>query len=370
MAVTLPRGGEAALEDIEALSLAGLPAQDVLEEAAARIDRVVPAAARFFAAADPDTGLCMGAGTSDMPEEMCRPYWEYEFHVPDFNKFADLGRASLPVADLHQATGGRPSRSARWRAFADLLGWDGELRAAFTVGGATWGVAQLTRGAGDRPFSQDEIDFVAHAAGHIARGLRQGLTMHAATPSVERGPGMAIVDAEGRLVSMTDEAAAWLQELPSSQVSYSGDGDLTIELAALAAATRARAADGGGAQRIRMRARSGVWLLAHASVLGGTDGHVALVIEPAKASEVAPLIIEAYGLTPRELEVTRLIARGMRTGEIAAQLFLSPHTVRDHVKAIFEKVGVSSRGELVATMFADHYHGTLDAAITASHVQA
>ena len=70
---------------------------------------------------------------------------------------------------------------------------------------------------------------------------------------------------------------------------------------------------------------------------------------------MAPLIVEAYGFSQRELEVTRLIARGLGTSEIAAKLFLSPHTVRDHVKAVFEKVGVSSRGELVAKVFADHY---------------
>jgi hypothetical protein len=39
----------------------------------------------------------------------------------------------------------------------------------------------------------------------------------------------------------------------------------------------------------------------------------------------------------------------------AGRLHLSPHTVRDYVKAIFDKVGVSSRGELVAKLFADHY---------------
>jgi DNA-binding CsgD family transcriptional regulator len=36
-------------------------------------------------------------------------------------------------------------------------------------------------------------------------------------------------------------------------------------------------------------------------------------------------------------------------------LFLSAHTVRDYIKSIFEKVGVNSRGELVAQLFAEHY---------------
>jgi DNA-binding CsgD family transcriptional regulator len=93
----------------------------------------------------------------------------------------------------------------------------------------------------------------------------------------------------------------------------------------------------------------------HASRLGDGD-QLALVVEPAKAGDVAPLIVEAYGLSKRELDVTRMIARGLGTSEIAAGLFLSPHTVRDHVKSVFEKTGVSSRGELVAKVFADHYY--------------
>jgi DNA-binding NarL/FixJ family response regulator len=97
-----------------------------------------------------------------------------------------------------------------------------------------------------------------------------------------------------------------------------------------------------------------VWLLVHGSMLEGSD-QLALIIEPAKAADVAPLIVEAYGLTSRELEVTRAIARGLGTSQIAAAIHLSPHTIRDYVKSIFEKVGVSSRGELVAKVFADHY---------------
>jgi DNA-binding NarL/FixJ family response regulator len=79
--------------------------------------------------------------------------------------------------------------------------------------------------------------------------------------------------------------------------------------------------------------------------------------EPAceRGAPVAPIIVQAYELSPREQEITELISQGFGTAEIAGRLHLSAHTVRDYVKAIFEKVGVSSRGELVAKLFAEHY---------------
>ena len=94
----------------------------------------------------------------------------------------------------------------------------------------------------------------------------------------------------------------------------------------------------------------------HGSVLGeGPDARTAVMLEPARPTELAPLVADAYGLTDRERAVTELVARGHATAEIAARLHLSAHTVRDHVKAIFGKAGVSSRGELVARLFAEHY---------------
>jgi DNA-binding CsgD family transcriptional regulator len=117
-------------------------------------------------------------------------------------------------------------------------------------------------------------------------------------------------------------------------------------------------AGGDGTARARVRTRRGTWLVCHASLLCDADDvltGVAVVIEPASAAEVAPIIVQAYDLTDREQQITSLIARGAGTADIAEELFLSAHTVRDHVKAIFAKVGVNSRGELVARLFADHY---------------
>lgn len=113
--------------------------------------------------------------------------------------------------------------------------------------------------------------------------------------------------------------------------------------------------------------------MVHASCLRGVDGRsapTALTIEPAKSAQLAPIIVTAHRLTVREQEITRAVARGLSNSEIAAQLFLSPHTVRDHLKAVFAKVGVASRGELVATLFADHYGSVLHSPGTAvDHVR-
>ena len=54
------------------------------------------------------------------------------------------------------------------------------------------------------------------------------------------------------------------------------------------------------------------------------------------------------GLTTRELDVLDLLSRGRGNAEIAATLFLSPKTVRNHVSAVLGKLGVSTRAEAVA----------------------
>ena len=53
-------------------------------------------------------------------------------------------------------------------------------------------------------------------------------------------------------------------------------------------------------------------------------------------------------LSPRELEVLRLIAQGLSNGEIGKRLYLALDTVKGHNRRIFEKLGVQRRTEAVA----------------------
>ena len=62
--------------------------------------------------------------------------------------------------------------------------------------------------------------------------------------------------------------------------------------------------------------------------------------------------VNTQGLTPRELQVLRLIAAGNSNREIAAALIISEHTVARHVQNIFAKLGVSSRTAASAFAFA------------------
>ena len=355
---TLTRSADRAFEAIEELASAGLPAQELLEEVGRRIDDVVPSDGCFVAATDPHTTLSIGAGyVRDLPQELCGPTWDYEFLVPDYLKFTDIARSGRPVADLHEATGGRPDRSPRWREYGTASGFRSELRATFALGDRAWGIAQYDRLGDSARFSEDERAWLERVTPIVADGLRRALSTAPAPAGADRGPGLLLLDDAGSLVSVTPEAAAWLEELDATMSHETGIGiDMPFEAYAYAVKVRAAARDGGGGRmpRARLRTRTGTWLVVHGSLLEGSD-QLALIIEPAKGTELAPLIVEAYGLTHREVEVTRAVARGLGTSQIAAELFLSPHTVRDHVKAVLEKVGVSSRGELVAKVFADHY---------------
>ena len=126
---------------------------------------------------------------------------------------------------------------------------------------------------------------------------------------------------------------------------------------AIASATRATIATASHAFTATLpssvvKTPAGTWLVLHGGLLGAPrSGEVAIFIQRAHPTLVAPLLLKAYGLTAREQDVTQLILRGATTIQAAARLTISPHTVGDHLKSIFDKTDARTRGELSAKLF-------------------
>ena len=61
-----------------------------------------------------------------------------------------------------------------------------------------------------------------------------------------------------------------------------------------------------------------------------------------------------YGLTGREKEILNLLVMGMNKKQIAEKLFVSFHTINTHMKNIYEKLQVNTRGGLVAKAYKEN----------------
>jgi DNA-binding CsgD family transcriptional regulator len=107
--------------------------------------------------------------------------------------------------------------------------------------------------------------------------------------------------------------------------------------------------------RVRLQDAFGRWAAVRAAQLTyGTSpvaqGGYAVTLEQARSEDLAPLLMRAWALSPREREVARLVLDGLSNEDIAAALFISANTVRDHLKAIFGKTGVTRRRDLTAAL--------------------
>jgi DNA-binding CsgD family transcriptional regulator len=323
-------------------------------DASARLHRMLPFEAAVWRAADPITALVAAPVTVEyIGGKHCAAYWESELLDEGVNRFRELARSPSPAASLRISTGDRPGRSACYRNFMQPLGLGDELRVVLRADRRPWGLVSLFRERGSRPFSQADTELVAALATPLGRAVRAHSQSGSAGPtSVEPdGPGLLLFDADGALTGYNDEARQWLAQMPR-QPAVPSAIDLPSWVIGAVAQARAIAAERDhGPARVRVRTRSGRWLVCHASCMrtsAGETGQTALVIEPATRSDISSIVAAAHQLSARELEITQLVARGVSTQDIAAQLFISPHTVRDHIKAIFDKTAVRSRGALVA----------------------
>ena len=192
---------------------------------------------------------------------------------------------------------------------------------------------------------QAEAD--VHKFGDLARSR-----LHVAVMTAE-SPGQAAslwLSGSGELLFATPTGREWLDCLRTSEMPGRAETVLA-GLAVSVAASAARSGQAGPPRPVSVRARGGQgqWIALHGETITGPDGKaqgISVVIGPARPATVLPILAAAYGLTGREQDVIRSVFAGHSTKEISTRLAISTYTVQDHLKSIFGKVGVTSRGEL------------------------
>jgi DNA-binding CsgD family transcriptional regulator len=363
---------ERLIDEVERLSMRALPREEYFRELAERLRRTVAIDGTCWHGLDPRTLLMTSAHPEELHERALLPgdlipvagrlLVAAEYEHDDVNTFAALARRRFPVGILSEATRGRLQRSARYRELLGPARTPHELRVAFVTRGRAWGAVALLRRDGSEDFNRSNARVMARLSRPIAEGLRASIRSDAARRSNSASaPGMIVVGARDEVELITPHALRLLdplrRESPSAPEESPPPAILALAAIARSQATAdARHFEGG----LCVPTRDG-WLALHASLPDGAGSkRVAIVIQPARSEQTASLRLEAYGLTTREREIATSLAQGLSTGDLARRLQLSPYTVQDHVKAIFEKTGVRTRRQLVARIFYDEYLPRID----------
>lgn len=344
--------------DIVRLCHAGLDSRTLRVETLRQLRKLIAIDSYWFATADPATLLFTGSVVEGIPERMTSRFVANEFLQDDVNKWAQLTRTARSTNALYAATQGRPNDSTRYREILAPLHFGDELRAALMDGSSCWGFLCLHREQSSANFTPEEVAVVSQITPHVAVGLRTALLIdNAAMPDEAAGPGLLLLAEDLSVSAMTPNAERWLTEIADwpqrselPQVIYG----IAAQVAML---ERKGAAWHDQMPRARIRTSSGQWLMLHASRLANSSevGRTAVILEVARPTEIAPIVLHAYNLTEREAHVSQLVLKGLSTAEIAASLSLSALTVQQHLKAVFDKIGVRSRRELTALIFAQQY---------------
>ena len=329
----------------------GFDLPEVVRTVGRTLHRAVPFDGMCLLTVDPATLLPTGEIVENgLPPSARMRMTEIEIGEPDFNKFTDLARVAVPAASLSAATGGRLDRSRRHREVRRPNGFADELRAVLTGPTGSWGSMTLLREARRPHFTDTDVKFVASLADTLADGVRRAALHGTDVEDAPAETGFLVIDADDTIEMANEPAARWIDELWTTRPA----APLPVAIRAVAAQTR-RVASGepGALPTARVRTRRGHWAVVRGSLVD--SDRVAVLIEAARPAELASAIADLHGFTPRERMITELVARGLPTKQIARQLHVSAYTVQDHLKSIFDKTGSSSRGDLVARLFLDHY---------------
>ncbi|WP_431220363.1 LuxR C-terminal-related transcriptional regulator [Leifsonia xyli] len=329
-----------ARREILALAAEGHGLGELYEQAIAVVERTVGADLICWAALDPDTLTisAMVSGEARIPRQYEPLLADAECSAAEPHTFAGLARSGQRVARLSELSAKERDASIRVRAVWRPLGLDQEARTLFAIDGAYWGAAGMVRSGHD--FEEREVEFLGAVAPAIASASRVAARLEASLPESGTAPAIVVLGGTGELRTATAAAQEWRERFD----------DIAPGRFALLLRLMWAGAHSSPDHVFRTRVRDGRarWAVLEASPLvGEPEEQLAVLISSAAGEDLGRVLLAAYGLSARERDICHEVILGRSTAEIGRQLFISAYTVQDHLKSVFEKVGVHSRGELV-----------------------
>jgi DNA-binding CsgD family transcriptional regulator len=237
-----------------------------------------------------------------------------------------------------------PAESPLWCHVQRELGVVDTAMVTFGDRYGAWGYLELWRTSS--AFTVEELALLTSLQATVTAGLRAAVARTFVDPADQLlpvGPAVVVLAPDLSVRSQTEAAGqALLQLLPPDEPMA------PIPAAAYNVGAALVAQEEGvpiGEPWSRVHLGGSRWVTTKASRLGED---IAVSIEPSAATERMDLFARSHGLSEREAEILGLLGSGLDTREIAGTLFLSEHTVNDHVKAMLAKTGARTRQVMLA----------------------
>lgn len=298
---------------------------------------------------DPETEV----GCAPLADVPCLPELPRLIRLKYLTAVNRWTRLAVPVALLRDATADQRERSLVWREVLAGYGVNDVASAVFRDRFGCWGFLELWRIHSGPRFTDAEAEFLTGIAAPVTAALRrcQARTFDAVRSPPERtGPVVLVLSPQLDVTAETPETDQYLRTLVPPDDDRRPIPSAAYNVAAQLLAVEAEVDDHPPSARVHLS--GGVWLTLRAARIGQAvataEQDIAVTIEVSSPAERTAVFRRAFGMSDREAELLRHLAMGSDTRHIAQRMFLSEHTVQDHLKSIFAKCGTRNRRTLLA----------------------
>lgn len=307
-----------------------------------------------FTLTDPLTLLSTGALTDPALQHLHAKLLTAEYDEQAEWSYEEMVRSGRFVTRLSSAAADKLQHNQRYQVLLAPAGFSDELRAAFYYEGQCWGFLTLfkrcsgtvsTFSAADEQQIESLIPIIGEALMHYYYSS----DTFSLQPS-ELEHGFLLLSDKLQVIASNERGKTLLEMLQQAELLTAQQ--LPKPLEALGCKLLAGASSRQISLFIPLAAVKYVTI--HATLLHAAEANcsscaqqIAITIEEASPGSMLTFLMQRYKLTPREQEMVYQLLRGSSNKEIAAHLAISSHTVQDHLKSIFVKVGANSRSELV-----------------------